>query len=186
MPRSKETWYWPQAGKRWNKTWKPNPEFWRNKTCIDIGIWKGHLNARALKEYNCKTIIGVEPFEEHRVDCERVCPNTKLYNQIEDLPENISVDIIIMHGLIKLLGKYWKEQVSLLLSKVNARFIHVRHGVKNNFTGLDRETNIYDLKNYDDMPSQEELVLFFKSKNYLEKALNKHQGSCFEYKVDAK
>ena len=35
----------------WESTWIPYRDFFENKTCVDIGIWKGILNAKANKYF---------------------------------------------------------------------------------------------------------------------------------------
>jgi hypothetical protein len=153
----------------WEPTWKKYQYVLENKNCIDIGIWKGVLNAMAKKEFNCNTIIGVEPNKEHQNDCKKFYPSIELYNTIKDIPNDINVDLILMHGVICLMGDAWQEELQLLFKKVNAKFLHIRHRnfIKNTKVGnKNREYNIHNLKNYNSSPSKNMLITFLKKYKY--------------------
>ena len=53
--------HWKNCQRHWDTTWLPSKEIIKNKKCLDVGIWKGILNAKAMKEFNCNTTHGVEP-----------------------------------------------------------------------------------------------------------------------------
>ena len=155
----------------WESTWIPYKDFFENKSCVDIGIWKGILNAKAKKDFNCKTTIGVEPNEIHLSDCEKINPSTKLYADIEHLPNMINTDIVLLHGVICLMGRHWIHELENLLLKVNCRYIHVRHqggDIFNNAipTGTKRETNRYNLTSYKDNPTSDDIIKFLSPKGF--------------------
>lgn len=154
----------------WESTWMPYRDFFENKTCVDIGIWKGILNAKANKDFNCKTTIGVEPNEVHLLDCGKMNPSTKLYTSIEELPHMIDTDVVLLHGVICLMGTHWTHELENLLSKVNCKYIHIRH-LREKFnsvipTGTKRETNRYNLHSYKDNPTSDDIIKFLSAKEF--------------------
>lgn len=154
----------------WESTWIPYRDFFENKTCVDIGIWKGILNAKANKYFNCKTTIGVEPNEVHLLDCGKMNPSTKLYTSIEELPHMIDTDVVLLHGVICLMGTHWTHELENLLSKVNCKYIHIRH-LRGKFVGDDelgtkRETNRYNLHSYKDNPTSDDIIKFLSAKEF--------------------
>lgn len=157
----------------WQETWVINKNLFEGKTCVDIGIWKGLLNAKAESQLNCKTKIGVEPNSTHRADCKRINPNIELYSSIEDLPENIDTDILTLHGVIYLMGTQWIQEMETLLSRVNCKHIHIRTITNNGSYEGDnkiidgREISKYNMKNYvDTCATINDIVEFLNKKNY--------------------
>ena len=155
----------------WESTWIPYRDFFENKTCVDIGMWKGILNARAKKDFNCNTTIGVEPNGIHLSDCGKMNPYTKLYTSIEQLPHMIDADVVLLHGVICLMGTHWTHELENLLLKVHCRYIHIRHqggDIFNNAkpTGTKRETNRYNLDSYKDNPTSEDIIKFLGAKGF--------------------
>jgi hypothetical protein len=153
----------------WQNTWMPNKKILQNTKCLDYGMWKGILNARAKVEFNCDTIIGIECNAEHRADCQKLNINSKLYASVDDLPDDTMVDVIFLHGIISLLGKNWTNELEKLFKKVKARTLQIRHGeFKQNevCSSKNRETNNFNLKNYNLSPTRDELIEFFKENKY--------------------
>ena len=153
----------------WYDTWLPTKKFIENKKCLDFGIWKGLLNARARKELNCDTIIGIEWDDQHRLDCKKINKNIKLYKSIEDLEHKIQVDVIFMHGVICLLGQNWTSTLEKLLQKVSSEILHIRHKEfthNEHCSGVGREANSYNLNDYNFSPSKQELINFLEAHNY--------------------
>ena len=164
---------WSSCKKWWQTAWIPYSNFFTDKTCIDIGIWKGILPARAKKEFNLTTEIGVEPNETHRIDCKKLNLSTKLYAHIEDLPDMIKTDIVLLHGVICLMGTHWRRELENLFSKVNCEHVHVRHqdgdlfrSGRPNIIENERETNRYNLSSYKDSPVSNDLIDFFNDKRF--------------------
>lgn len=157
----------PSLKNHWHDTWVPTKNLLQNKKCLDVGIWKGILNYSAHKIYNCETIIGVEPFDEHSDYCSKILPDCKIYKLIEDIPFDIRVDVTFLHGVICLMGAHWKTNLNNLFSRVNSDILHIRHDdTLRECNGIDRETNLYDLPDYSQSPSCNQL------KNYLESSQN--------------
>ena len=154
----------------WQETWIIDKNLFEGKTCIDIGIWKGLLNAKAESQLNCKTKIGVEPDSTHRADCKKINPHIELYSSIKDLPENIDTDILTLHGVIYLMGTQWIQEMETLLSRVNCKHIHIRHMPNNgkNTKKIDgRELTKYNTNEYNDTcPTNNDIVEFLNKKNY--------------------
>lgn len=166
---------WESCKHHWQETWADHKNLFEGKTCVDIGIWKGLLNAKAEKQLNCKTMIGVEPDSTHRADCKKINPHIKLYSSIEELPENIDTDILILHGVICLMGTQWIQEMETLLSRVNCKHIHIRNITNNgsysyegNEKNIDgRELSKYNMKNYmEKCPTINDIVEFLNKKNY--------------------
>lgn len=165
---------WEVCSHHWKDTWMDYQNLFEGRTCVDIGIWKGLLNAKAEKQLNFKTEIGVEPSSTHRADCKKINPHTKLYPSIDDLPDDIFTDIILLHGVIYQMGTQWIQEMETLLSKVNCKHIHIRHHTNNdsydevNIKDIDgRELHKYNWNNYmDTSPTIDEIVEFFNKKNY--------------------
>ena len=152
----------------WQETWLPSTAFLQNKNCVDIGIWKGILNAKAKKYMNCVTNIGIEPDTSHRLDCQKLNPGIKLYTTIDDVQENIITDVILLHGVICLMGEKWQSELNQILKKISCNSIHVRHteNFEKGMLGQNRETNRYNLKNYTHSPTVTKLIDFFEKHNY--------------------
>tara|TARA_B100001175_G_C19474978_1_gene623814 strand:- start:955 stop:1473 length:519 start_codon:yes stop_codon:yes gene_type:complete len=149
----------------------PYRDFFENKSCVDVGMWKGILNAKAKKDFNCNTTIGVEPNGTHLSDCGKINPYTKLYTSIEQLPHMINTDIVLLHGVICLMGIHWIHELENLLIKVNCKYIHIRHqggDIFNNAipTGTKRETNRYNLNSYKDNPVSDDIIKFLNAKEF--------------------
>ena len=70
---------WNECKHHWQKSWLENKHLLKNKTCLDVGIWKGVLNAKARKYLNCNTIIGIEPYLSHVKMCQKLNPGIMLY-----------------------------------------------------------------------------------------------------------
>ena len=175
--------HYKSCQRHWNTTWLPSKEILQNKKCLDVGIWKGILNAKARKEFKCITTHGVEPDQEHRLDCKKFNPHINLYESINDLPSDLHVDIIFLHAVICLMGELWESELETLLKKVKSNILHVRHKDYNDndiVIGVGRETNNYNIKNYKQSPSQKKLLGFLQEKNY--KLLSQNDGvSILEY-----
>jgi hypothetical protein len=161
---------WESCKHHWQETWVDYKNLFEGKTCVDIGIWKGLLNAKAEKQLNCKTKIGVEPDSTHRADCKKINPHIELYSSIKDLPENIDTDILILHGVIYQMATQWIQEMETLLSRVDCKHIHIRNITNNesyegeNIKNIDgRELSKY---NIDTFPTVNDIVEFLNKKNY--------------------
>jgi hypothetical protein len=164
---------WQSCRHHWKDTWMDYQNLFEGKTCVDIGIWKGLLNARAEKQFNCKTKIGVEPNLTNRTDCKKLNPYTELYPTIEDLPDTIDTDILLLHGVICLMGTHWIQEMENLLPKVNCKHIHIRHlktyAISHGEVCTekdDRQGNRYNLKSYKESPTTNEIIEFLSKKNF--------------------
>jgi len=165
--------FWESCRHHWQETWIDYQNLFEDKTCVDIGIWKGLLNARAKKQFNCQTKIGVEPNSIHRADCKKLNPHTKLYPSIEELPDTIDTDILILHGVIRLMGTRWIQEMGILLSKVNCKYIHIRYSnpdgsyaekIVKNIDG--REFNKYNMDSYEKSPTTNDIIKFLNTVNF--------------------
>jgi hypothetical protein len=154
----------------WESTWVPSKDILQNTTCADFGIWKGILNAKARKEFNCNTTIGIESDPTHFHDCIKFNPGTVLYKSIDQIKNHTKVDVIFMHGIICLLGDRWYPDCEKLCKKIDANIIHIRHrefGINTHVNGVLRETNTQNLENYNKSPSRKTVIEFFTKKfNY--------------------
>jgi len=162
---------WSDCERHWETTWVHDRDFFQDKTCIDIGMWKGILTARAKKEFNLTTDIGVEPNQTHRIDCKKLNLSTKLYAHIEDLPDMIKTDIVLLHGVICLMGTHWRQELENLFSKVNCKHVHIRHRDGDAFknvrpTGIGRETNRYDNPPNKNNPTSDTVINFLSKKGF--------------------
>jgi len=169
--------HWKNCQRHWDTTWLPSKEIIKNKKCLDVGIWKGILNAKAMKEFNCNTTHGVEPDQEHRLDCKRFNPHTEVYESINDLPSDLHVDIIFLHAVICLMGNFWKSELEELFKKVKANILHIRHKDHNDdeiVTGVGRDNNNYNITNYEESPSSKKLIDFLQERKY--KLLSQHNA----------
>ena len=151
--------HWGQVKEKWIDAWLPTKKYLENKTCVDIGIWKGVLNAKAKIEFNTDTVIGVEPFEEHREICKKYLPECVLYESIDDLPEKTTTDVILLHGIICLLDVHWKEDLGKIFQKIKANTVHIRNlDAYKPCTGKDRETNLYKITDYANAPDNKTVI----------------------------
>ena len=161
---------WESCKHHWQETWADHKNLFEGKTCVDIGIWKGLLNAKAEQQLNCKTKIGVEPDSTHRADCKKINPHIELYSSIKDLPVKIDADILILHGVIYLMGTQWTHEMETLLSRVNCKHIHIRNFTNNGSYEGENKKNIdgRELSNYnmDQCPTINDIVEFLNKKNY--------------------
>jgi hypothetical protein len=167
--------WWHSVKRHWESTWIASKHLLQNTTCADFGIWKGILNSKARKEFNCDTVIGIEPDPIHLRDCAKFNPGTVLYKSIDQIKEHTKVDVLFMHGVICLLGDEWTSDCKKLCEKIDADIIHIRHkdferntpvsGVGNP-TYVGRETNPLNLENYNKSPSSKAVIDFFTKLNY--------------------
>ena len=161
---------WLDCKKHWENTWLPDREFFQDKTCVDIGMWKGLLNARAKKEFNLATNIGVEPDEMHRLACKKLNLSTTLYANIEDLPDMIKTDIVLLHGVFSVMGKHWRQELENLFSKINCKHVHIRlNGYSSRHirpTGTGRQTSRYALTSYKDTATSDMVIDFLSKKGF--------------------
>ena len=161
---------------KWESTWVPSKQLLQNTICADFGMWKGILNAKAKKEFNCKTIIGIESDPIHFEDCIKFNPGIILYKSIDQMKEHIKVDVIFMHGILCMLGDKWSADCKKLCEKIDADVIHVRHREFEKNTpcqGTGRETNTQNLINFNKSPSRKTVIDFFTQINF---NLEKHFG----------
>lgn len=163
---------WKSCKHHWEGTWADYQNLFEGRTCLDIGIWKGLLNAMAKKHINCETKIGVEPSIIHRTDCKKFNPHTKLYPSIEELPDNIYTDIILLHGVIWLMGTDWTQEMKTLLSKVSCKHVHIRnpnhdrsYAEKIDKNVDNRFFNNHNMEYYKG-PTINDIVEFFDTENY--------------------
>ena len=163
---------WEVCSHHWQSTWADYQNLFEGKTCVDIGIWKGLLNAKAEKQLNCKTKIGVEPSFTHRADCKKINPHTKLYPSIDDLPDGIFTDIILLHGVIWLMDN-WTQEIKTLLSKVNCKHVHIRSPNHDTYPTKTEKMITDDYRNftkkkmkYYNGPTINDIVEFFSTENY--------------------
>jgi len=172
---------WNACKHHWQKSWLENKHLLQNKTCLDVGIWKGVLNAKARKYLNCNTIIGIEPYLSHVKMCQKLNPGIMLYNTVDDLPHEQKVDVILLQGIICLM-LYWRDDLTQLFEKVKAKTLLVRHEDYYNYqcSGEKRETNIHNLKNFTHSPTHKQLIFFLAQHNY--KLITKKEDNLhFEY-----
>ena len=93
----------------WNDMWAKNSQLLSNKKVLDIGISAGIHNYVAQEVFNTKTIIAVDPYKPYHNIVKSLLPDCKLYNVIDEAPNGVKVDIILLSGVLVFVGKHWKK-----------------------------------------------------------------------------
>ena len=101
----------------WNDTWVKNSQLFSNKKILDIGISVGIHNYIAQEVFNTKTIVAVDPYKPYHDIVKSLLPDCKLYNVVDEAPNDVKVDIVLLSGVLSLLGKNWKKFLKQVINK---------------------------------------------------------------------
>jgi hypothetical protein len=93
----------------WDDLWAKNSQLFSNKTILDIGISAGIHNYIAQEVFNTRTIIAVDPYKPYHNIVKSLLPDCKLYNVVDEAPNGVNVDIILLSGVLVFVGKHWKN-----------------------------------------------------------------------------
>jgi len=168
----------------WQESWVWWKEDLKNVQAADFGVWWGLSNFIAEQLWNCRTVVATEWNDQSRSICHKILPNCTVYPCVEEIDRTWSVDVILMHGYICLLGADWQQHLTLCFSQVRAPKMICRHRSWHQSTALsssDRESNPLDLKTYDHVPSHNELCNWMSTQGWV---LREQKGDTFKFELD--
>jgi hypothetical protein len=112
----------------WNNTWVKNFQLLSNKKILDIGISAGIHNYIAQEVFNTKTIVAVDPHKPYHNIVKSLLPDCKLYNVVDEVPNGVKVDTVLLLGVLVLLGKNWKKFLKQVVDKFKFDHMIIRDG----------------------------------------------------------
>ena len=110
----------------WNDMWAKNSQLLSNKKVLDIGISAGIHNYVAQEVFNTKTIIAVDPYKPYHNIVKSLLPDCKLYNVVDEVPNGVKVDIILLSGVLVFVGKHWKKFLKQIVDTFKFDYMIIR------------------------------------------------------------
>ena len=110
----------------WNDMWAKNSQLLSNKKVLDIGISAGIHNYVAQEVFNTKTIIAVDPYKPYHDIVKSLLPDCKLYNVVDEVPNGVKVDIILLSGVLVFVGKHWKKFLKQIVDTFKFDYMIIR------------------------------------------------------------
>ena len=110
----------------WNNMWAKNSQLLSNKKVLDIGISAGIHNYVAQEVFNTKTIIAVDPYKPYHNIVKSLLPDCKLYNVVDEVPNGVKVDIILLSGVLVFVGKHWKKFLKQIVDTFKFDYMIIR------------------------------------------------------------
>jgi hypothetical protein len=145
----------------WNNMWAKNSQLLSNKKVLDIGISAGIHNYVAQEVFNTKTIIAVDPYKPYHNIVKSLLPDCKLYNVVDEAPNGVKVDIILLSAVLLLLGKHWKKFLKQIVDTFKFDHMIIRDAFtfpRNHIWGSPREYSLVPNFTYTNCPTVKEIL----------------------------